>query len=95
MYSGQPIALVVAEDFGVANYAASLVRIEYEVETHRTDLNLARNDAYVPPKKRFGMSVASPRGDARGAFEKAPIRVENEYGSRSSTTTRWNLTPRP
>ena len=79
VYSGQPIALVVAEDFGVANYAASLVRIEYEVETHRTDLNLARNDAYVPPKKRFGMSVASPRGDARGAFEKAPIRVENEY----------------
>ena len=36
------------------------------------------------------MSVASPRGDARGAFEKAPIQVENEYGSRSSTTTRWN-----
>ena len=33
----------------------------------------------MPPKKRFGMRVASPRGDARGAFEKAPIRVENEY----------------
>ena len=53
VYSGQPIALVVAEDFGVANYAASLVRIEYEVETHRTDLNLVRNDAYVPSKKRL------------------------------------------
>ena len=29
VYSGQPIALVVAEDFDIASYAASLVRIEY------------------------------------------------------------------
>src|SRR5262249_43994296 len=29
-FSAQPIALVVAEDFGVARYAASLVRTEYE-----------------------------------------------------------------
>jgi xanthine dehydrogenase YagR molybdenum-binding subunit len=30
VYSGQPIALVVAEDSGVASYAASLVRVGYD-----------------------------------------------------------------
>jgi xanthine dehydrogenase YagR molybdenum-binding subunit len=41
VYGGQPIALVVAEDFGTADYAASLLRVEYAVETHMTDLDLA------------------------------------------------------
>ncbi|HZA01432.1 MAG TPA: xanthine dehydrogenase family protein molybdopterin-binding subunit, partial [Hyphomicrobiaceae bacterium] len=54
VFSGQPIALVVAEELGVATYAASLVRVEYQVETHTTDLDLARADAYEPPEKRFG-----------------------------------------
>jgi xanthine dehydrogenase YagR molybdenum-binding subunit len=74
VYSGQPIALVVAEDFGVATYAASLVRVEYEAEPHLTDLGRARNDAYEPPTK-----PAPPRGDAAGAFDKAPVRIRNEY----------------
>jgi xanthine dehydrogenase YagR molybdenum-binding subunit len=30
MFSGQPIALVLAEEWEIAKYAASLVRIEYE-----------------------------------------------------------------
>ena len=37
-YSGQPVALVVAETFELARYAASLVRVEYEREPHVTDL---------------------------------------------------------
>ena len=78
-YSGQPIALVVAEDFGTARHAASLVRAEYEAEAHATDLDLEWGNAYVPPKKRSGMSTASPRGDAPGAYAKAPVRIAGEY----------------
>jgi xanthine dehydrogenase YagR molybdenum-binding subunit len=78
VFSGQPIALVVAEAFGVATYAASLVRVEYEVETHTTDLDLVRGDAYEPPEKRFG-APPDPRGDAARAFDAAPIRLRNEY----------------
>src|SRR5262249_23062382 len=37
VYSGQPIALVVAEDAGIARYAASLLRVAYHVEPHNTD----------------------------------------------------------
>src|ERR1700742_1581871 len=38
MFSGQPIALVVAEALEVARFAASLVRVEYQQETHITDV---------------------------------------------------------
>ena len=45
-------ALVVAEDFGIARHAASLVRVEYDAAAHTTDLDYERRAAYVPPKKR-------------------------------------------
>ncbi|HEX2494779.1 MAG TPA: hypothetical protein VHK24_13485, partial [Steroidobacter sp.] len=38
MFSGQPIALVVAEEPEIARFAASLVRVEYEETAHVTDL---------------------------------------------------------
>ena len=60
MFSGQPIALVVAEDWEIARFAASLVRVEYEEEAHVTDLLRAA--------RRRPSSVAEaatkPRGDA-------------------------------
>ena len=37
-YNGQPVALVVAETFELARYAAKLVHITYEVEPHETNL---------------------------------------------------------
>src|SRR5882724_5444893 len=44
-FSGQPIALVVAEQSEIARFAASLVRVEYNEETHVTDLNRQRRKA--------------------------------------------------
>jgi len=79
-FSGQPVALVVAEDFRVARYAASLVRVEYEAEAHETDLRLVRTKSYVPPKKRSGITPPpKPRGDAMKAYSEAPVRVWGEY----------------
>src|SRR6267142_6903071 len=37
-WSGQPVALVVAEELEIARYAASLVHVDYEREPHTTDL---------------------------------------------------------
>ena len=34
-FNGQPIALVVAEEWEIARFAASLVRVEYEAEDSR------------------------------------------------------------
>jgi xanthine dehydrogenase YagR molybdenum-binding subunit len=79
-FSGQPVALVVAEEFEVARYAARLVRVEYEVEAHETDLNEQRATAYEPPKKRGDIPPPPPpRGDAEAAFASAAARHEAEY----------------
>jgi xanthine dehydrogenase YagR molybdenum-binding subunit len=81
-YSGQPIALVVADTFEVARYAASLIRVEYEKEEHQTDLEANLHRAREPK-----MGVASllkppppkPRGDFEKAFNEAPVQVSGQY----------------
>ncbi|MFH5924748.1 xanthine dehydrogenase family protein molybdopterin-binding subunit [Roseomonas xinghualingensis] len=79
LYSGQPVALVVAEDFEIARHAASLVRVTYEAERHETDLEKVRGKAYKPPKSRSGMAPPAPRGDAEAAFGAAPFKVDEAY----------------
>ncbi len=79
-YNMQPVALVVAENFGVARYASTWVRVEYESVVSATDLDQQRAQAYVPPKERQGIPTpAKPRGDADSAFASAEIRHEAEY----------------
>jgi xanthine dehydrogenase YagR molybdenum-binding subunit len=78
-YSGQPIALVVAETFELARYAASLVRVAYTREPHVTDLAENRDRAYEP-KTRLGIErPPKPRGDADHAFASAAVQLEAEY----------------
>ena len=80
LYSGQPVALVVAETFDAARHAASLVEVEYEAQEHATELRVVRADAYVPPKARNGIAPPpEPRGDVMKAYAQAPVRVYNDY----------------
>ncbi len=80
LYNAQPVALVVAEDFEAARYAASLVRVEYEAEAHVTDLERERGHAYETPKKRDGIApAAAARGDAGAGFTRAKVKMEAEY----------------
>ncbi|MBC9179493.1 xanthine dehydrogenase family protein molybdopterin-binding subunit [Pseudoroseomonas ludipueritiae] len=79
-FSGQPVALVVAEDFDTARDAASLIRVTYEAYPHQTDLHVQRAEAYVPSKKRDGIDPPPPpRGDADAALAAAPVSVRQEY----------------
>src|ERR1700716_159726 len=73
MFSGQPIALVLAEEWEIAKYAASLVRIEYEKQPFVTDLYKQRDQAFVVEKPD------KPHGDAGRAFAAAEVRHEAEY----------------
>jgi xanthine dehydrogenase YagR molybdenum-binding subunit len=73
MFSAQPIALVLAEDWETARYAATLVRIEYEKQEFVTDLHKQRPEAFVVEKPD------KPRGDAGKAFAAASVRHEAEY----------------
>ena len=80
VYSGQPVALVVAESFEAARDAASLIRVRYLREDQETDLHRKRPEAYVPPKKRNGIDPPPPpRGDADAAYAAAPFKVAGEY----------------
>jgi len=72
-FSGQPVALVLAEDWETARFAASLVRVEYQEEAFATDLHAKRDEAFVVQKSE------RPRGDASKALSGAAIRHEAEY----------------
>ena len=75
-FSGQPIALVVAEELEIARFAASLIRVEYEPQPHVTDFEAQRRrGALTKPKD----SPSHTRGNAAQAFEQAPVRVKAEY----------------
>jgi xanthine dehydrogenase YagR molybdenum-binding subunit len=79
-FSLQPVALVLADNYEVARYAASLVRIDYEPAAHATDLDIARADAYLPPRTRVALPpTPKPRGNATAAFGQAAVMVEAEY----------------
>jgi xanthine dehydrogenase YagR molybdenum-binding subunit len=78
MFSAQPIALVVANTFELARYAASLVRVEYERQDHTTDLRANRTHARKP-KEREGMAPPAARGNARQAFANSEMRIDVEY----------------
>ena len=80
-YSGQPVALVVAETFEIARYAASLVKVEYGEEAHETDLRRSLSKAHHPTDPGQGgfTPVPKPRGDVDKAFADAPTKIEAEY----------------
>ena len=77
-FSGQPVALVIAETLELAHYAAALIEVEYEAAPHTTDLEVARNREKPPPDSDDD-AVPEPRGDARSALANAQVRAEGEY----------------
>lgn len=78
-YSGQPVALVVADTFEAARYAASLVRVHYEQEEHETDLMKMLDRSYKPRPIKAGFTPPSSTGDAPKAYDKAPVKVDSQF----------------
>jgi xanthine dehydrogenase YagR molybdenum-binding subunit len=77
LFSMQPVALVVAETFELARYAASLVKVTYKTEplTGKFEKNLDK----AKEPKTYKVPLAKPRGNAKKAFEKADVKVDSEY----------------
>jgi len=73
LFSDQPVALVLAEEWEIAKYAATLVRVDYEEDSHATDLHAQRSKAYEYSRP------AKPRGNAEKAFVAAEVRHDAEY----------------
>ncbi len=79
LFSGQPIALVLAEEWEIARFAASLVTVDYERQTPVTDLYRELNQAFTLEGDAFAMSLAKPRGDVTKAFAASDVRHQAEY----------------
>jgi xanthine dehydrogenase YagR molybdenum-binding subunit len=79
-YNGQHIAVVIAETFEIAEYAASLLRIDYNEEKPVFDIAQAEAKPYQPQ----GSGGASPqlrRGNAGDAFGNAANKFEQSYST--------------
>jgi xanthine dehydrogenase YagR molybdenum-binding subunit len=69
----QPVAMVIADTLQLAQYAATLVSVEYEKEAHETDIETQLEHA-VKPDKPSDYS----RGDIN-AWKSAPVTLAQEY----------------
>jgi xanthine dehydrogenase YagR molybdenum-binding subunit len=74
-FNGQPVALVVAETYEQARYAARLVTVSYDAEQHVTNTEAVRGRARVPQRA----APPKPRGNPEEAMRNAPVKIEAEY----------------
>ncbi len=72
-FSAQPIAVVVADTFEQARYAASLVKVKYEASPHKTDLKETASAAFVSGREQ------ADRGTPAAAFAASEYKVEARY----------------
>lgn len=76
LYNGQPVALIIADTFETAAYAAGLIEVDYEKEEGsevdvRENLKNATHEDVPEP--------ADSRGDAPAAYKAAKFKVDVEY----------------
>ncbi|MFD2287532.1 molybdopterin-dependent oxidoreductase [Pedobacter petrophilus] len=74
-YNGQPIAIVVANTFERATYAASLVKATYTKDAFNTDFEKAVGDAQA---KKLQGQPDYKRG-IENAYQTAEVKVEEKY----------------
>ena len=74
-FNGQPIALVVAETFERATYAASLIKATYKPAPFETNFHKNFDKGVVPNEGKYKDYV---RGEA-DAYKQAPVIVEQDY----------------
>ena len=77
-YNGQVVAVVIAETQEQADYAASLVEIDYAVDAAKTRFDDAKDDARTPASILMEKNHVSV-GNAERELQRAPHRVDNVY----------------
>jgi xanthine dehydrogenase YagR molybdenum-binding subunit len=77
-WDGQPLAVVVAETLEQAEYAASLVRVKYDVETPVVSFDDLKTEAVVP-SDILGEPPEIKTGDIDKGLAEAEVTVDNIY----------------
>ena len=80
-FSMQPVALVIAETFELARYAASRLNVEYEQVSTETDLERMLGDAYTAPKTDNGFfePLPPPTGHPDEIWAQSAHRIQSRY----------------
>jgi xanthine dehydrogenase YagR molybdenum-binding subunit len=81
-YNGQPVALVIAETFELARYAASLITVDYETKGFKSGLKDYLNEARDPKAGLASMlkpPPPQPTGDFEKAYADAPFKASGEF----------------
>src|SRR5215831_3382547 len=76
---GEPVALVVAENFEQARAAANLIDVEYAVEPGNYDFAARQQHAYAPKMVNAWMETDTAVGDFQPAFDSAPVKIDQTY----------------
>ncbi len=84
VWNGQPVAIVVADTWDRAEYAASLVKITCHEKPADTSFAEGRTRA-EPPSQVMGEDTEVRQGDAQAALAAAPVHIDFTY-----TTPRYN-----
>ncbi|MFG2526938.1 xanthine dehydrogenase family protein molybdopterin-binding subunit [Streptomyces sp. NPDC048516] len=79
-YFGQPVAMVIADSYERAQFAARQVHVDYERSASVTTLEEGRDQAYEPEAIFAGFLPArSVRGDVEAGFRAATQRLDATY----------------
>jgi xanthine dehydrogenase YagR molybdenum-binding subunit len=79
-YYGQPVAVVIADSHERAQYAASLIEVEYERTPSVTTIDEGRPQAYDAERLFGGLAPGrNERGDVESALNGADVRVDAAY----------------
>lgn len=79
LFSGQPLALVVAQTLEAARDGASLLRVSYESAPHNTDFALAMAEQFTEKSPSKLVLEPMSRGDPDQAFAQSAVRHAATY----------------
>ncbi|HEU5439294.1 MAG TPA: xanthine dehydrogenase family protein molybdopterin-binding subunit [Ktedonobacterales bacterium] len=78
-YHGQIVAVVVAETPEIARWAAGLLVVRYEEQSHDVVLRGDRGDLYKPVQVNAGNATDTASGDVEAAMASAAVSVDQTY----------------
>ncbi|MBJ6109970.1 xanthine dehydrogenase family protein molybdopterin-binding subunit [Hymenobacter sp. BT523] len=78
-FSMQPVALVVADTFELARYAASILHVEYEEAAHETELAKHLDEAFEPGRGKSGYQPPKSRGNFGKGWKQGVTHMEAQY----------------
>ncbi len=97
LYSGQPIALCVAETFEAARAMSRLIEVSYKSLTHQTDLAIAVQEAKkIEGTNRTGIEPPpKPRGNSARRLQTPRSSWPRSTTRLPRSTTRWSCSQPP